>query len=266
MRILANEDAFNMPRLAELFGPLGLALGLLGIVILLLRCRNTIHRAWLYASVAVLIILVGRLYCVPIMMFNTRRFAQAVLPLVAAGIAATLAMMAGTGPLSRAAAAGSLVRMPALRRGAALVLLVLAVGLNLSSTRLMAGTSEWAGMVTWYEQLHPHIPGTAIVYCDQPGFAAPLRFIYGKRAWEMQLRSPDNRLRLAGVMQGKLEGGEEVMFLSQGGPVPDDRLAFDEIGSFPFTSSILFDRRRTVPVTHRPRGADFMLYRVRAAD
>ena len=57
--------------------------------------------------------------------------------------------------------------------------------------------------------------GRADLYCDQPGFAAPLRFISGHRAYELPGRTAQRVEMLLALMRRKAAEGREVLYLSQ---------------------------------------------------
>jgi hypothetical protein len=250
-RLLSGNESGNMLYLVDLLGAVGLLAAVAGIAVLLFSRRRLWETAWLAASVSVLALFTLNVFHDHFLMWVSRRFVPVVLPLTSIGVAAAAAWVAA---LRRD-------RLPALRwAGIALVAAVLA--LNAGATKAMAREREWPGLIAWYKQLEKAIPPDAEVYCDQPGFAAPVRFISGRRAYELNARSPERFGGLVSVMRRKAAEGQEIFYLSHR-PIDDPGASgFVPVGTYPLRSSMLATSRRGVPETSKARGADFVLYRV----
>jgi hypothetical protein len=184
-------------------------------------------------------------------MWVSRRFVPVVLPLASIGVAAAAAFAAkfGRGRSPAPAAAG-------------IALVAAVLWLNAGPTQAMAREREWPGLIAWYERLERDLPPRAEIYCDQPGFAAPLRFISGRRAYELNARSPERIGGLVTLMRRKAAEGREILFLSHRpleDPLPSGLVP---LGAYPLRSSMIATSRRGVPETSKARGADFVLYRV----
>jgi hypothetical protein len=237
--------------LVDLLGAAGLLLSVAGIAALAVCRRQPWESAWLAASVAMLVAVTYNVHHDHFLMWVSRRFVPVVVPLASIGIAAAAAFTAG-------------VRRGRFRlttvAGVALVAATLAI--NFSATRAMASEREWPGLIAWYERFEKAVPPEALFYCDQPGFAAPVRFISGHRAYELSARSPERIGRLVTLMRRKASEGREVLYLSQQ-PFEDPRaMGLVPVGSWPLRSSMLATSRRGVPTASKARGADFVLYRV----
>jgi hypothetical protein len=126
----------------------------------------------------------------------------------------------------------------------------------------MAREREWPGLIAWYENFERALPPGADVYCDQPGFAAPLRYISGHRAYELSARSPERIAALIALMRRKAAAGREVLYLTQQPFADPAASGLAPIGAYPLRSSMLVNTKRGVPTGSKARGADFVLYRV----
>ena len=100
------------------------------------------------------------------------------------------------------------------------------------------------------------------------GFAAPLRFVFGRRAYEFQqLRRysqdelQDRSRQLFQVLRRRAAAGKPVFYLSEQ-PADDLPRGFTPVGSHLLLSSTLSHGRFAVPSTTRPREVDLVLYRV----
>jgi len=252
MTELAGEDARNMMVLVSLFSRIGLGLALGGVAAMIWHAREPWQKAWLYPSAFVLVMLVTRVFNDHFMMWVTRRYVPVVLPLLCVGAAY------GAKAVFRYVAQRDVF----LAMGLSLALMVAAATAGLPSLRPIVLIRDWPGLIAWYEEVHPAIPDDALVYSDQAGFAAPLRYLYGKHAFELQLKSDDRRAKLAELMAAKIAAGSDVQFLSMEGPIESADLVFEPVQAFPLHTQILDRRRLTMPFASKPRGGDFVLYRV----
>lgn len=247
-QLLSGAESGNMLYLVDLLGVVGFLAALAGIATLIVTRRQLWETAWLTASLAVLAVFTISVFHDHFLMWVSRRFVPVVMPLASIGIAAAAALIAG-------ARQGRATWV-----GAALVAAV--IWLNVGATSAMASGREWPGLVAWYEHFEKAVPRDAEIYCDQPGFAAPLRFISGHRAFELPGRTARRVEQLIALMRRKAAAGGEILYLSQQ-PFEDlPARGLVPLGSYPLRSSMLLNARRGVPVGTKPRGADFVLYRV----
>jgi hypothetical protein len=251
-RFLSGVASRDQLFLVHVLGPAGICVALAGIAALVLGRRRLWESAWLSASCFVLLVFSVDIFNDRFLMWASRRYIPVVIPLASIAIAAAGAWLAGRrwlrGPLLPAA-------------GALLVAGVVASGAG--GALAMAREHEWPGLSAWYLSLEKAIPQGAVVYSDQPGFAAPLRFIWGKRSFELVKRSPERIGALLELMRRKAAGAD-VLYLSQQAFASPAQEGLVPLGSFPLRSSILAGGDKGVPTRTMYRGGDFVLYRVRA--
>jgi len=249
--LLSGPESGNMLYLVDLFGALGIVAALAGITALVVTRRRLWETGWLAASAAVLVILTMNIFHDHFLMWVSRRFVPVVVPLVSIGIAAAAALVARARQ----------DRPPALAFvGVALVAAV--IWLSADATRAMAREQEWPGLIGWCGSFAGVVPADAELYSDQSGFAAAMRFIHGRRAYELAAPNPERNSRLLTMMRRRAATGATVLFLTQR-KIDDPRAAgLVPVGAYPFASSRLRESRRGVPTSRHPRGADFVLYRV----
>lgn len=250
---LAGPEANAVRYLADVLGPGILALAVLGIAGLLPRLRGTAAACAWTGAAATLVVLTWSPFNELFLMWVIRRYVPLTLPFLCAGAVATAAALARW--LER--------RMPA--RSAlvcAALVLAAAAGLRAIPAARIARAQEWPGLGAWFErELLPRIPGDAVVYCDQPGFAAPLRFIWRVPAFELRT----GRRNGAGpghhaLLRRRAAGGENVWLLSQ--CLPPDDAGWTPVAGVPLDSRILETPRHGLPDGFRPRGGAFVLYRM----
>ena len=127
----------------------------------------------------------------------------------------------------------------------------------------MARGREWPGLIAWFERFEKAVPADAVLYCDQPGL---------RRAAAVHLRAsgvrtaganrPERIEQLIALMRRKAADGREVLYLSQQTFENPAASGLVPLGSYPLRSTMLNTARRGVPTGTKPRGADFVLYRV----
>ena len=245
---LAGADAFNIQFLVALFGPFGLLLAFAGILVLVWRMPDHASTAWLLASCSVLVLLLTNVFHDHFMMWVSRRFIPVGIPLLVIGVTAA----------TREAVA--LVRRRGRRPTLALapLLLALVVLPLLPKTAAMASHRDWPGLEAWFRQLARQLPPDAIVFCDQPGFAAPLRFLHGVRAHEIHGGLSAGAFALR-HRQALLELDGQPLLLSMRNLPPDALAVCRPLGSFPLVSHIQQQPRHAVPAGVKPRGGTFSL-------
>lgn len=248
--LLAGPESRNVLLLADLVGPAGLLAALGGIAYLLLARRGLWETAWACGAAALLVAITVHIHDPHTLMWASRRFVPVVVPLLSVGIAAAAAALAGGG-------------RPRPARGAAAAALLAAVLWQGSGATLaMARGREWPGLIAWYERLERVLPEGADLYSDQPGFAAPFRFISGRRAYELHSRDPERIERLVGLMRRRAAGGRVVAYLTEQPFADPAAQGLVPLAEVPLRSSILVQSRRGVTGQTKPRSADFVLYRV----
>jgi hypothetical protein len=202
------------------------------------------------AGLAVMAILMTFIYHEPFMMFASRRLVPAIIPLLCLGVAA---------------AADSLESFfrarPRLGVAAAVLVLAMAVLVPLNGTLFMASHREWPGLIRWYDRLADSIPSDARVYSSQTGFAAPLRFLHGKRAYELSASFQNRPGDALAMLQDEARKGV-VLWLTTMELFPLGTNSLVAVAELPLSSSILGSTEHAVPLYTRPRGGTFMLYRV----
>lgn len=250
---LAGSDAGNLYFLVAIFGPL-FALFAVSLVVWLFTERNVVRAIWLYASTVSLVVVATIVFNDHFLMWVARRFVPVAIPLLVLAFAKGLErIVKGRANIS--------VAPSAQRRTVAAALFVAAFAANLQATRAMAMLRDWPGLADWTARVAQAIPPDARVFCDQWGFAAPLRFLHGRQAYELHLSDKDSarRDKLAAVMNAAAMRGEKVFFLTMNHP-PANGPTCIERGIFPLDSQRLDTSRHSIPRTTRQAGGKFVLY------
>ena len=245
---LAGPDAFNADYLTSIFGPFGLLLALAGLVALVWRGHDRATAIWLAASVGASALLVANVFHDHFMMWVSRRFIPVAIPLLVVGTAAAARELLWLGQRRGRLAAWAL-------SGAALAAAIL---LGAPKTAAMASTRDWPGLADWLDDLARTIPENAVVFCDQPGFAAPLRFIYGIQAHEIHggIGGEEFALRHRQTL-ANLDPPALVLTMRGVSPNPDSPLRLLE--QFDLSSHIQEQPRRSIPFGTKWRGGTFSL-------
>ncbi len=248
---LAGAQAFNIEYLTAIFGVAGLLLAFAGVGVLIWRVPDQGAAAWLVVATATMALLLINVFHDHFMMWVSRRFVPVVIPLLVIGMAA--------------AAKEIHKQVHRYRRSLAVPLsvgvLALVTVMSLPKTVAMASIRDWPGLHAWLSELTSLIPADAVVFCDQPGFAAPLRFVYGVEAHEVYggLTGSqvvyDHRANLGA-------SSKRMHILSM-----RDQPAFPEIelraqGRMTLMSHILVQPSRTIPMRTQRRAGRFVLYEV----
>lgn len=250
--LVANENAWNMFRLKAVFGWPGLLLGCGGICVMLATLRPSPARAWLVTSLCVMVLLVTNVFHDLFLMWVCRRFIPVITPLLVVGIVAV--------------ARGGFVllkKRSAIAAAACCCLCMLAaVAPVVRSAHTMAVSRNWPGLVAWYEQLNAALPGGSTVFCDQPGFAAPLRFLYGHKSYEVIDRGPKSQAALEAMVTDVAVRDRDVFFLSMRGEPMIAGAPLVAVSRHELSSHIRDHRWRVLPRQLKGRGGDFVLYRI----
>jgi hypothetical protein len=250
MPFLAGPDATNVYHLISFMGWPGFILAMTGLAVAVFRVRSIALRALLYASIGSLIIITTHVFNDHFLMWVARRFVPVIVPLLVLGVVAVVAWVVES-------------RVAKSHRGWVTVLCGLViVAFHFQSTKIVAVHRDWPGLIEWFDQVDASIPDDAVVFCDQPGFAAPLRYLYGRKSYEMHLREPELRIRLMSVMRHRLDTGQTVYLLSMAGPMEQEFVTMVPEEIRPLVSGILNHQPRGIPGRMKDRGGDFILYRV----
>ena len=233
-----GAESANFLYVVDIFGPIGTAAGIAGLGVMAIKEREAWIRAWLVAGIVALGILTANLFNEHFMMWTARRFVPVVVPLFCVG----LAWLASRFP--RVGWIGALV----------------ALGLQAGDALFVARHGDWPGLSGWCRAVAGKIPDTAVVYCDQPGFAAPLRFLFNRRAFELHDRSDGRWDKLGHVMKERLVRGEDVYLLTMS-ERPETGAELSQVDAFPLESRVIRESRRGIPRDTKPRGGPFVLYR-----
>jgi len=248
--VLAGSNSSNFFYVRAILGWPGIILATLGLAVLIRRVGDPIHAVWLGAALLTLAAWMTVLFHETFMMFIARRLIPVVVPLLAVGLAAGCAW--GSGRFSR---------WPRLVPWVAAGLIAAALAGQARAAAAMGAHREWPGLVGWFERVASELPADAVVYTDQGGFGAPLRFIHGVRAAEFRLGIGFER-QLA--LMEKAAGAAPVFFLTQN-PIPGgSEAAFAAVARLRLDSSALASASHNVPLAERARGGPFILYRLRA--
>ncbi len=251
---LSDHNAWNFVRLKVLFGFVGLAMGIAGIAIILLRCRETSLRIWSFCSMLVMAVLTLNIFNDQFMMWLTRRFVPVILPLIIIGYCATTALLAQL--------AGR--RKPTYATMVYIAAFLLLTGFTVRQTAAMARNRDWPGLTAWYHEVNEALPADAFILCDQPGFAAPLRFLYGHRSYELHLEECDDPEAVESLAQHLAAQTTNTFYLSLNGPPDFTTIRASEHSHHPLYSHIQHHPKRSVPKGTKKRGGHFILYRLSA--
>jgi len=250
--VLSGPEAGNMHYLQSILGGTGLCLALAGIAVALFRARAHWQVSWLWPSVGVMVMLVNNVYHDHFMMWVARRYLPVSVPLLICGLVYAISALARR------------LRMLSPRVGTAAACGLAGISLIAPLPGIAAVTTvrDWPGLVDWYANAQRHVPEDAWVFCDQPGFAAPLRFLYARSSFELHVAgNPERRRRLSLLMREAARQGHPVLFLTST-PLASGELDFAPVAYLPLTSSVLQHTRYALPLTTRSRGGAFMLYAV----
>jgi hypothetical protein len=215
------------------------------------RTRDRGTAIWMLSAMATMMLLVTNVFHDPFMMWVSRRFVPVVVPLLTIGMVACAKeihrrVQFWRPPLAIALSVGVLA-------GAAV--------LSLPKTLGMAAARDWPGLCAWYGKLARAVPANTIILCDQPGFAAPLRFLYGIDAHEVY-GGIDCAAFIRENTAGMRSLGKAIWILSMREQTATPGIGLRRVTSKPLSSQILAHARHTIPTGCRKRGGPFALYAV----
>jgi hypothetical protein len=247
--ILIGDDPWALAYLQDAWGIAALALSFAGMLGFLFRERRVWALTWGLGALGGLLVLSLNVHNDAFMMWVTRRFVPVVLPLLAVGLAfAGLSVgrwldrfRPGAGPIAATLLCVGVLLIPA------------------PSFWAMARHRDWPGLTAWFDRVVPGLPVGATVVCDQPGFGAPLRFLYGIRTLELRYRGADARTRLLADLARRAE--HEPIYLLTENTDELETAPLEAQAAFTLRSEIFHGYRRGVPQDMKMRGAEFVLYR-----
>lgn len=251
---LIGPNSRSMLYLETIFGPVGLALALIGVVALIWRARGPAQQAWAWGGMAVTLLLTWQPFNDLFMMWVSRRYVPVVIPWL------TLAWIV----LGITLQDMMVRRWPhgARWRGGVAACWLGTILLMAPASQYMAKYREWPGLLAWFETVVPHIPPDAVIYTDQAGFAAPLRFIWERQSFELHHARPERQAAFYALLERAAVREGEVYLLTRN-TLPDDlRIAIMPIVEVPLSSTMIIQTRYRIPDNVRRRGGPFVIYRL----
>jgi len=252
LAVLGSENAWNMVRLQSVFGGAGLLLGCVGICVMLVGVKGLMARAWLVSSVCVMVIFVSNVFHDHFMMWVTRRFVPVVVPLLTVGIVAAIrwgVARLGDGPA-------------VMRKAGAIGCMAVMVICFWPASHAMASMRNWPGLIGWYEGVNAALPAGSTVFCDQPGFAAPLRFLYGHESYEVSSSEAGLSESVGELIEDVTGRRPNVFFLSMKENPEVGGVFVVTHSQHHLESSILSHSSVEIPLMTKGRGGHFVLYKL----
>lgn len=250
--VLSDPNAWNMHRLSEVFGWTGLLLACGGITIMLASPQTCLVRAWLISSLCVMGFLVTNALNDHFMMWIMRRFVPVVIPVLVVG-AVAICKHAELQARKLSSATGRVSSL-------ACFMLVLLSCLPASYT--MAASRNWPGLAGWCGTVNAAMPRDSTLFCDQSGFAAPFRFLYGHKSYEVNIGASDSRADLNSLIRAVVAESPNVYFLSKHGEPDIPGVAIERQSKYYLSSSILRQPKVRFPSGTKNRSGSFVLYRL----
>jgi hypothetical protein len=255
LNLIGGENALNIHFLTAIFGWFGLLSGCVGVLLLAWRIRTSGIAIWLIASVFTMIILLSNVFNDHFMMWVSRRFIPTVIPLIVIGI-----VVAARELYIRFAS-----KSPILAIGLAAILIGIVALTTSPATYRIATTRDWPGLCAWFDDLAQSLPTGARVYCDQPGFAAPLRFMYGIRSFESYGDKSLSEYLLTFRQALNIETGNTYILTTRQQPeLPG--LTLQKTKHLTLRSHIQLQPKFSIPTGVKERGGEFTLYQVAYPD
>ena len=243
---LTGDDARIGGYLLALWGWPALLAAMAGALSLVWRERGRMTTAWLAGCLAVACVLTYRIYNDHFLMWLSRRYIPIVVPWLTIGLALLCHH------LTR--------RLPRAPAWAAAALALLLIAPRLPASYRMATLREWSGLDTWLAQAAAHLPPDSQLISDQPGFASALRYLQGREAYEINLRTPGYESRLLAQLDQQPPPGP-LFLLTQRTMDGLWSSRFDAVAQLPLKTGRLNHTRQKLPVDLKSRGGAFVLYR-----
>ncbi len=252
--LVRGPEAGNFLFLVGILGAVGVTLAILGTVLLIGRSGSPWQRAWLYASMGVTTLLTVNVFHDHFLMWVSRRFIPVSLPFL------TLAVAVGAREVSDRLRDA----FPSFGRAAGPLLMAATLAAVVPGSLYLARTPDWPGLTAWLENVARRLPDGALLITDQPGFAAPFRFIWDRPALELRRREAAYYDMVAEHLARPGNRGKSTYFLSQARlPENLERMVEQPGTAVPLRSFVVGNARWRIPAETFFRGGDFVLYRVR---
>ncbi|MEX2606382.1 MAG: hypothetical protein WD708_03475, partial [Kiritimatiellia bacterium] len=242
----------SMLYMEGIWHPLGLTWVVLCVPLLWWKSKGPAMMAWGLSGLAVMVVLTWEPLNDLFMMWVARRFIPVVTPwLISAAVLGIREVWEWMDRRKfRDRIKGIAVSLPVL----------LLVGLQFPATRFMARNREWPGTLSWFESVAERIPEEAVLYTDQPGFGAPFRFIWDKKAFELRRQHPELLRRL--LDEVRENPGEHPVLLLTTSSIVEAEEGWKLLEDIPLKSSMQSHHRHKVPLSTRSRGGAFKLYQL----
>lgn len=258
MPVLSGPESRAMLWLQGIFGPYGLFLALAGVLWLLWHARNPAAHALAWGGMGVTVLLTLNPFNDLFMMWVSRRYIPVVIPWLILGMVYGCKSAACLLPrfVPRCDA-----RMQTL---AGLAVLLPALLLILPSAAEVTANRDWPGLVNWYQDVQAELPRDAAVFCDRPGFASPLRFIWGYQSFELNRPTPDRLEAFDEILERRAMRDGHVYLITERDIHKDagqrHAVRWHRLAPIPMTSSIMNHSRTRIPAGSRSRGGEFSIY------
>lgn len=255
MPTLAGPPSRTMLYLESIFFPAGLALTLTGTVLTLwFARREKSMQPWIWGGMAVTLLLTWHPFNDLFMMWVSRRYVPLVIPWLIAG--AVYGIFRLTGCLTR--------KRPAASVWSAFILALAFVLPVLPASWFLAQNRDWPGLITWYDHLDRLLPADAKVYTDQPGFGAPMRFMWGHNAYELHKPTSKRRAEFAALLDRQATENGSVYLLTTRPPgasrIPNSTLEL--VADIPLETHMIRHEKTSLPRALSSRGGAFGLYKL----
>jgi hypothetical protein len=230
------------------FHSLGLILILLLVPVLWWKANTPARIAFALTGAGIWLVLAWNPLNDLFMMWVSRRFVPVVIPWIVVGTVVGLATVQ------------SWIKEQGGQRSSWIPLGVVAlmILLPLPQTWFQIKTRDWPGAIQWFERTASVIPDDAVVVTDQPGFGSPLRFIWGKKAFELRRQKPELVRQFLDLHEQ--EGFAENLFFMTSSDLIASVPGWVAVEKLPMRSSIQSHHRYKIPTSTKSRGGDFVLY------
>lgn len=250
-QFLTDPNAWNGIRLESMYGVVLLLMGGSCVAGLLFRVRRDPARLILWSASAAWAVLLVQAFNDPFMMWITRRWIPVGIPLAAVA-----------GGLGLAAVAEIAALRSGLPRSFFLGAAACLIGVTLfPRSQFLAQESNWPGLTEWVESVDRELPPEAVLLCDQPGFAAPFRFLHQRSAFAVN-RKEGKWPSAVDEVRSRAQANHRPTYILTMNALPDAlKTQTEEVRSFPLRSHVLAQPSVRLPHTTTGRSGTFQLYR-----